>query len=188
MRENKGMKAKAIIFHSDFTGELKSVRVKDGIVTVDDKNFFVEKNQPFMIKTGIGSGKPFYLLHFNSLYPAGFESTEDRIEYKKTDNEEKNAISYLNFVKRLRKSGYKKKEIPNHPFILKELKPLETSFYKTSYSPKLVSQTTDLRFLKQMKQYVTPGKKMGMLPVILAFIFGVVWIFIVLYLSGTLKI
>jgi hypothetical protein len=182
------MKAKAIIFHSDFTGELKTVWVKNGTVRVDDKEFFVEKNEPFVIKTGLGSGKPFYLLHYNSLYPAGFESIREEIKYKKTDDEGKNILSYINFVKVLRKNGYKEKVVPKNDFVLKTLKPLQPEFYKKGYSPQLLSNTTDLRFLKQMKQYVTPGKKMGMLPVILAFVFGAGWILLILIITGMIPL
>jgi hypothetical protein len=187
-----GIKASAIIFHTDFIGELKKVKVNEGTITLGDKEWFVGKIEPFMIKTGISSARPFYFLQHNSLYPAGFRREKEVIEYEKVSgNEEQTARNYQIFIKKLRKKGMKRKLIPPvDKFIFRTLKPLTPEFYKTKHPPELLGETTDMRFLKQMKKYMLDkkggfgGSIMGYL---LAYVFGVGMVIAIMYISGMVK-
>ena len=70
-------KCKVLILSSDFTGELKSVKIKDGSVHVDDKEFKIDKAKPFRIKFGkFKKSDTTYLLKWNTILPLQFKPME----------------------------------------------------------------------------------------------------------------
>lgn len=62
------MKSAFMLFHTDYTTELKMAKVKDGIARIENKEFVVDKAKPFILKTRF-STIPLYLVKWDSLIP-----------------------------------------------------------------------------------------------------------------------
>lgn len=70
-------KCRAIIFNTDYTGELKKVGVKDGSIFIDGKEFKVDKAIPFAIKFGkMKKPEITYLCNWKSIVPMQFKPME----------------------------------------------------------------------------------------------------------------
>lgn len=168
------MRARFLLFNTDYTAYFKNVVIKDGMAVIEDKEYPVDKTTPITIKSFIGS-KPLYLAKWNSIYPAEFDASEKITESYK--DERGNKIELV-----------KKELVPLNPDDLKWQD-------KHKLTPKLIRDTGNLRFLRTMKRYAEQktglfggggegGGGMPIIPVILAIVFGA----IIMYLLIGLKI
>ncbi|MCW1312773.1 MAG: hypothetical protein OH338_05090 [Candidatus Parvarchaeota archaeon] len=62
------MKSAFLLFHTDYTTELKFANVKDGVARIEDKEIVVDKAKPLILKTRFAS-VPLYLFKWDSLVP-----------------------------------------------------------------------------------------------------------------------
>jgi len=61
-------RAEFLIFDTDFSCRRFKKKIKDGKVVIGDKEWVVDKAQPFHLKKGLGY-RPLYLLKWNSVFP-----------------------------------------------------------------------------------------------------------------------
>jgi hypothetical protein len=165
MPRAKGMKAKALILNTDFTGEFKDIRINDGWVTIDDKIFDVGDIEPIVVKSFKGYNL-LYVLKWDCLVPMALkeETIQDDVKIKK--------MIHLF-------SGADAKD----KYSLKTLQPVGTDFYKAKDYPKKVKNLIEFEFLREMSMY-PEGKKMSMpnvLFIVIALIFGMVWMWALHY-------
>lgn len=123
-----------MILDTDFSGEIKKAEIKDGKVTINNKEWYVDKAKPFMLKGLIP--RPLYILKWDNVLPLEFEV------------EEKNTVL--------------KNETTGETFTMvkKQLVPLTETKFQEKYKqmPELLKETQDLRFLKSMKKYAGGGE------------------------------
>jgi hypothetical protein len=185
-----GVKARALFFHSPIEAEFKKIKIKDGTIVIDNKEWDVGKIRSINLKSGTGV-RPLYLLKWNSLIPAQLEERTDEISYKPTGDVENDGKSYLKFWKRLKKSGHTGKEIETNNWVYKRIASVPLTFLKTKFSPELLHATADMRFLKNMKTYAQGkgggGGGINIIYLLGAFVIGLVWAIILLYLTGVIK-
>jgi hypothetical protein len=190
MSDNKqGIKARALFFHSPNEAEFKKVKIRSGTIIIDDKEWDVGKIKSINLKSGTGV-RPLYLLKWNSLIPAQLEERVDEISYTPTGNIENDGKSYLKFWSRLKKSGHTGKEIESNKWIYKRIASVPITFLKTKFSPELLHSTTDMRFLKNMKTYAQGkggGGSTNILYLLGAFVIGLIWAVVLLYITGVIK-
>jgi len=188
------MKAKALILNSDFTGEIKKIKIVDGKVIIDKYEFIVDKIRPLIIKKPLGKKELLYLFKWDCIVASYFQENKQKVE--KTPEELENENYVVEYKKpRLRGLLYRKifkrpkdvmKEKPKE-MVLKKLVPLEPEFYKGKVLPELLRETADTRFLKSMKKYSVKAPfefKPEYLKLLLAIGISV---FIILFLMGYIR-
>jgi hypothetical protein len=142
--------AKFLLFETDYTVKLKKGKIKDGKVTIDKKEFIVDKAKPLQMMKAFGS-QPLYLIKWNSLTPIYPNVKEEKKTLLDPSTNEQHQ-----FVK-------KDIEFLNEPPDFKESKTL----------PEMLASTQDMRFLKGMKKYAGGGMGLDLgdkMPLILLFI------------------
>lgn len=184
MPESKGgIKGRGLFFHTNFDAEFKKIKINDGSVIIDDKEFFVSDMKAINLKTSTGV-KPLYLFRWDSLLPAGFFKKKETIEYAQTGDDKTDRRNYHKFYKKLKSHGHKGKGIESNKFIYEGLSIVNPKFLKTKLSPSLLRETGDMRFLKNMKKYAGGEKgKPSFLGYFLAFAGGIGWIMLLVYLG-----
>jgi hypothetical protein len=116
---------KVLLLSSDFTGEIKEVKIKDGSVTIDEKEFIIDKARPFQIKfRKLGKHDVTYICKWNSEVPIQFKPMEvesngvktmtleplDMKEYKSQSSPDLIAqTADMRFLKNLKKYSEEKK-------------------------------------------------------------------------------
>ena len=58
-----------LLFETDEVARFIKTKVKDGVVNIDDKTFFIDKAKPIMLKTKLGYS-PLYILKWSDVEPA----------------------------------------------------------------------------------------------------------------------
>lgn len=130
------MSEEALILHTDFMAERKKIDIKDGKTVIDDKEFIVDRVQPFMIRQrrlGRTTIKPFYILKWDKAEAAHFVIDETEID------------------------GDQYAELKDK-YVLKSVEPAFPTKDKDDVLPHYLRETFDMRFLKHMKKYATDGK------------------------------
>lgn len=157
------MKAKFLIFHTNYDAELVTAKIKKGFARIRDMEFPVSNVKHFNIKTLFGT-QPLYIFKWNSIYPVEFDVKE-----------EEEAV-YVD---------EKGREIK---LIREELVPIEEIKFRESgkLTPELIRDITEIRFLRTMKRYVEEKAKPAIVPVIVALILGILIAFIV-FSSGVIR-
>lgn len=129
------MKDYFLFFDTNFIAELRKAKIKNGKVVLDDGEHIIDKTTPFQLRTMFGI-RPLYIMKWNSMYPATFKVKEvDQLYRNVVTNEEMKM-----------KVG--------------ELVPVDITFYEKGglgYSPEVLKDTHDQRFLKGMKKYAEGG-------------------------------
>lgn len=129
-------KATCILFDTNFSAEIKKENIKDGKITLYDKEFFVNNVRPFTISDPLGGTRLLYLFKWNMLEPISFT--------------EKDGVKEEVFDDGL-KVKYKTSElVPMTPDDLK-------SEGRDKVLPAMLKDTMDMRFLKQMKPTKSGG-------------------------------
>ena len=116
---------KLILLSSDFTGEVKDVKIKDGSVTIDEKEFIIDKARPFQIKfKKMRKPDVTYICKWNTEIPIQFKAMEvesggvktmtleplDMKEYKSQSSPDLIAqTADMRFLKNLKKYAEEKK-------------------------------------------------------------------------------
>lgn len=143
------MRAKILLFHTNFDAELLTTKIKKGFIRVGDLEFPVSNVKHFNLKTALGT-VPLYIFKWNSIHPVEFDIKE--VEEAKFVDEKGNEIT----------------------LVREELEPITELKFKESgkLTPELIRDITEIRFLRTMKRYVEEKAKPALLPVIIAFILG----------------
>jgi hypothetical protein len=159
------VKAKLLIFDTDFTAKEAVGEVKDGTVVLKDKEWLVDKTKPFIIKDFLGRQMPLYLLKWNSVTPMNFETKVKRIAMKDESGKE-------------------------YMVETEELVPIEPKFDESiRVTPEILKMTRDTRFLKGMGKYASEPSFPDWLPKLIFIIIVLAGGFLIYYLiaSGQLK-
>jgi hypothetical protein len=138
------VKCKILYLNSDFTGKIKTAKIKDGMIKIEDKEFVVGDTKQIDLQ-GMFCCTPLFIYKWNSLLPISFEQKETKI--KSSDIDDKYCeVEYDNNSNKM----YLKRE-------LVPIDPDKWDFAKTKL-PQMLAQTTGMRFIEQMKKY-SGGKK-----------------------------
>jgi hypothetical protein len=152
----KGIMASAIVFNTENTGEIVQVEMNnEGTLCIGENEYYVDKTHPVLLtdKRRRGGGlskylkKPklecFYLLKTDTVLPLmnKLEKTKEM------------------FNKNCPKCGT---TVATYPAERRVVTPYDAKFYKAMLTPKMLKDTADLRFLKQLKKYSEPDKKKKM--------------------------
>lgn len=121
-------KAVALIFDTDFTSEMRDVKVKDGKIVISDKEWVVDKTTPFQHKTAFGM-RPLYMLKWNSLIPLEWNVVSEERTF--TDDK---GNSYVVEARDIKPVDYK-----------------EIKWEPSKILPAMLRQTGEMKFLKNMK-------------------------------------
>jgi hypothetical protein len=144
--ERKVLKAKAIIFATDFTGEIKEAGVNvEGKMIVDGNEFDLDKVKPLLIeekpaggaiKRMLSKGKivPYYFLKYNTVMPMMTRYSETPVKFNVTCSKCGNLVA-------------------TYPAMKKTVEALDMKSYKTLLPPDLMRETVEMRFLKVLKKY-----------------------------------
>jgi hypothetical protein len=144
--ERNILKAKAIIFATDFTGEIKEAGVNvEGKMIVDKNEFALDKVKPLLIeekpvggaiKRMLSKGKivPYYFLKYNTVMPLMTKYVETPTKFNVSCSKCGNLVA-------------------TYPAITKTIVPLEFKDYKTLLPPDMMRDTVEMRFLKVLKKY-----------------------------------
>lgn len=68
--------ARALFFNSNWLAELKRVKVKDGRIELDGKEYYADETKPLLLKTPFGI-EPLYLIKWDCVYPGKIETKVD---------------------------------------------------------------------------------------------------------------
>jgi hypothetical protein len=113
--------------------EKRKIDIKDGKTVIDDKEFIVDRVQPFMLRQrrlGRTTIKPLYFLKWDKAEAAHFVVEETEID------------------------GEKYAELKDK-YVLKSIEPAFPTKEKDEVLPHYLRETFDMRFLKHMKKYQT---------------------------------
>jgi len=130
------MSEKAILLHTDFMGEEKKIEIKDGKAVIDDKEFIMDRPQPFLLKSkrlGRTTLKPLYIMKWDKVEPVQYVVNERQI-----DGDEYAELQQKGLLKTLEVKFPTKDGKDVLPFYLRE--------------------THDQRYLRHMKKYSTEGQ------------------------------
>ena len=68
--------ARVLLFDSNWLARLKRVKVKDGCVEIDGKQYYVDETKPLLLKTPLGT-EPLYFIKWDCVYPGKIETKVD---------------------------------------------------------------------------------------------------------------
>jgi hypothetical protein len=149
------MKANAIVFNTENTGEILPVEMNDdGSIIIGESEYFVDKTPPILLKDQRGKGgfikrrltkgklDCYYILKTDTIIP---------IMHKMEEKEAK-------FNKNCPKCGT---TVATYAATVKTIVPADEKFYKSVMNPRIFKDTAELRFLKQLKKYSEPDKRGG---------------------------
>ena len=68
--------ARVLFYDSNWVATLRKVKVKDGRVEIDGKEYYVDESKPFLLKTPLGT-EPLYFVKWDCVYPAKVETKVD---------------------------------------------------------------------------------------------------------------
>lgn len=128
--------AEGLLFHTNYIAEKKKFDIKDGKAVIDDKEFIVDRVQPFILlkkRFFVTKAVPLYLLKWDKIEPIKYVVTE-----RKLDKDEYVEIEEKGTLKTLEVEFPEKREGDVLPFYLRE--------------------THDMRYLKHMKTYASDKK------------------------------
>jgi hypothetical protein len=141
------MKAKSIVLKTEYTGEIIDAKISDeGKVVIRDFEFDLEKAKPIIIESKGGRLRkarniPYFLMKQSTILPFISEMKHEDIKFN------------MNCPK----CGT---TVCTYPAKKTTIEPLDDKTYQTMLTPKMLKETADMRFLKQMKKYAEGGKKM----------------------------
>jgi hypothetical protein len=149
-----------MLFDTDFQTEIVDKEIKDGFVTIEEKEFFVDNAIPFMIKKEglfgrfFGGFTPLYILKWNVIIPVGFQLTSGRMKL----HEMINNLQDENLKEELSKTIKVRPEDAEKTVEIRTIESLDIKFpendpEKKVISPELLKSTVDMRFLKNFKKY-----------------------------------
>jgi hypothetical protein len=133
--EEGTMGEEALILETNFMGQRKKIDIKDGKAVIDDKEFIVDRVQPFMIKQkrlGRTTIKPFYILKWDKVEPVNYMIEETEID------------------------GERYAELRDKA-ILKSIVVAFPEKGEKDVLPHYLRETHDMSFLKHMKKYAADG-------------------------------
>jgi len=157
------MRVKALLLDTDFIGEIRNTKVKDGRIRIDNKEFRVDKSRPIILKSGFFAKKPLYILKWDSLIPAEYKLKETVVSPADIEKftveipDEKGMNNFIGKNNGMDSEQIKKKMEEMYDikkYHLRSLEPLSTEFYKTKITPSVLTETADMRFIKSMKKYI----------------------------------
>jgi hypothetical protein len=154
-----------VIFDTDFTATIKRADINDGKVMIKDKDgtekeFIVDKANPFIVSSTMQGTRPMYLLKWNSLTPVKWVVKENNQTFTSATGEEIHAV-------------------------VRDLEVVNPQFdEKGKITPDILRQTHDSRFLRAMKKYAT-GEKQGFGGGASVFIFLVIGMFVMYFLIAS---
>jgi hypothetical protein len=173
---------KVLLLNTDYTGEVKSCKVKDGKIILKDKEFIIDKTIPISVKKRLGK-EDIYICKWDCLVGAEYKLNETEIERDK-------------LIEELKKDGFNDKEIQKvineineyelenklkiKKFVYKKLVPTQPIWIKTAY-PEILKETGKIRFIKSLSKYSSGfGFDIGKIAIlfIVAFVFLTFFIYI----------
>lgn len=200
------MRAKALIFDSHYDADFIESEIKNGVMITKDKDFFLDKTRPFILRKKKLLGRifgdsvvPVYLMKWNTLIPAHFELHDSKAPLK----EQLKHIKDAKLKKELEEAIKVDEELGNKEYIYRELVPVELKFpevYKKKetgadgkvteriITPELLNSISDMRFLKGFKNYAGGGAggKKNMMNIL--FIVGIgAFVVLAMVLGGVLQ-
>jgi hypothetical protein len=146
------IKAKAILFSTDYTAEIKDADVNlKGKMVVDGNEFDLDKIKPVliedvakggMIKRFLSKGKvtPYYFMKYDSVLPMMTQTTTTDTKYNISCPKCNQLVATWSAIR-------------------KTIEPLDMKSYKTMLPPDLMKDTIELRFLKVLKRYADRSEK-----------------------------
>jgi hypothetical protein len=178
------LKAKAIVFSTDYTAEIKEAGINtNGKMIVEGHEFELDKIKPVLIEEKVEGGAIKKLLSKNKLVPYYFLKYDTVLPMmtKTVTTDTKYNISCPKC----------EHLIATWPAIRKTIEPLDMKSYKTLLPPDIMKETIELRFLKILKRYADRSEKTtvgrsAIFKIVLAVVGGVVIWLILMYL-GILK-
>jgi len=153
---------RVLILDTDYSGEIKKCKVKDGNIIVGDKEFIVDGIRPFRVKSAFNTDD-LYFCKWDTLVASDFEVKEeeiDRNDLEKKLKKEGYSENEINYLKKEIEKHEKKHNQVIRRFLYKKLQPIEPKWVKTRL-PSLLRDTADMRFLRIMRGYAE-GKTFGM--------------------------
>lgn len=194
------MRNKFLIFDTNHHAEFCTKEVKDGKITINDKEWVVDKAKPLLIPKGgflsrfFGDSiMPLYLLKWNILLPVDFEIQSKKMKYDEMlslvkDEELKEKLSNL---------AKEDVKVKDSTWELKTLDAMDVKFPRAdakendfAITPEFLKSTSDMRFLKNMKNYASgEGTKFNKKRIMdIAFIGGmIIFVFISMAITGVIK-
>lgn len=164
--------ARVLFFDSNYVAELRKVKVKDGVVEIDGKQFFVDETKPLLLKTPLGV-EPLYLVKWDSVYPAKIETKvetkEDVKKVKDLSNED------LLRIKKIVEGDENVK-------VIEKTVNTQLIFERDrDQTPESLYKSTKLKILGGMLKVKRAGG--GLLTLIIGLIFGMIVTFMLFYLK-----
>jgi hypothetical protein len=181
-------RAKGLLLDNDFSAKEVNVSIDSGFTKVDaDKNqkfeFFVDRTRPIKVfRDGLLSKdvSDFYIFSWKSLIPLEFELRQELWKRDELYEKMRNTNFTEEEIERIQKD-ISKKEQEGHDmnyFVYKTLEPIQITkeHWTKTELPTIIRETTDMRFLKALKQYTEGGKGGGIGK-------GIILLFIVVFLG-----
>jgi len=129
--------AKVLLFNSHNEAIMRNVEVKDGVIEVEGKRFFVGAYTPLLIKGRFGY-EPLYILKWDSLVPS------------KNLNPLKPELLKKLFEKHKKETNEEKGERKNSNAVLVEPEWDNEAFLKKKLTPELVKRLVDIKLMGGM--------------------------------------
>jgi hypothetical protein len=196
------MKSKFLVFETNHHAQYMSEEVKNGGVSIGDKEWFVDKAKPILLeKKGFFSRwfggeafTPLYFLKWNILLPVDWEYKEKKMKF----NELLASVKDEETRKKLEEIAKEDDKVKDSTWMLKELVPVSVLFPKAdakedefAVTPEFIKSTADMRFLKNMKNYAggEGGSKFTKKRIMdILFVGGmIVLVFVSLAITGVIK-
>jgi hypothetical protein len=140
------LKAKAIVFSTDYTAEIKEAAVNtNGKMIVEGYEFDLDKIKPVLIEEQSEGGAirkmlkksrvtPFYFLKYDTVLPMMTKTVNADTKYNISCPKCNQLVA-------------------TWPAIKRTIEPLDMKSYKTMLPPDIMRETIELRFLKVLKRY-----------------------------------
>lgn len=158
------MKSKFLVFETNHHAQYMNEEVKDGSVSIGEKEWFVDKAKPILLAKkgffsrwfGGESFSPLYFLKWNILLPVDWEYKEKKVKF----NELLASVKDEETRKKLEEISKEDDKVKDSTWMIKELVPVSVLFPKAdakedefAVTPEFIKSTADMRFLKNMKNY-----------------------------------
>jgi hypothetical protein len=200
-----------LFLDTDYTAEFKDSEIKEGNIIVDNNTeHIIDDTVPIILKTGIISNSPLYIVKWNTLTPIKFKVVSQKMTPEEAEKyaEDNDFVRIEHQNQPTKRKGWlrnklKKGNQPNYypttdvkykvptMYEFRKLEKVDVDLTKTKITPALLKETNDLRFLKNMKKYamgkdaeggISKGKMIALS--IGSMVFGIVFILIILASMG----
>lgn len=179
--------ARVLLLDSDYTGEIKRCKIKDGNIIIGDKEFVVDKIRPIKVKSFMNKDD-LYICKWDCLVGADFDVVEKEInkdEIEKKLREEGISEKEIDVIKKEIEKYEKSRGVRINRFVYKRLVPIEPAWVKTKL-PSLLRDTANIRFLKIMSKY-SEGRQFDIGGGKLIFIVFIVVFFLIFFVGILMK-